>query len=1162
MGAFPLPENGQGNQLLLAGEGTILKIYDARSSKLVGCCKVFNSQVIHGIALRDGTVSGEKSIAIWGGRSFTFLSLGDIEGIISGAARTIESRENLASDWILDAAFSPSSKDLSCVFITAHNEAIQVSVDEEPNLKIKTLSSASRSILYSAHVTWISETSIMVAAGTVFGEIEIIVWSMDTEDKSESGSIRTTFTGHEGSIFGVQISPELKDANGNSMRILASCSDDRTIRLWDLSTLDLSLPVVDGGFKLSIKETGFGGNAASDSISSAIETRCIAKAMGHASRIWNVRFIVNKANASSKETQFNILSFGEDCTVQQWLLNGWPENSVVEMEDGAGSNFAAKAESTATLNHLETFVNHTGKHIWSTSLFDLGGGLTMVATGGADGGIATFEVRVQGTAIVRSADGFSDNFEQKHFKSKVYTPAEILEQFGGYIEEPPAPVEAVEEPDSVATETTADPMKKKKKAKKSHVAKKDTFNKYAFVNGTKLLFTTTFGKVIIQSERGSSSWEEVSLPAGCETALRSYSVTTSLSNQGAVLAGTSGKVFLYSARPKLDEIADLNCKVAGLFELQGLVSGLSSVLATTLGQSEATIITFDTVNPQKRTQSSIKLPPSFVVTSAGVVDHLLVLGCRSGRIALYDIAASSSSMSVVIDKSFECGDAITSIVTVPTSDQDLPHFVLTARNGKYGIFAMHKGFSNKDRILELLQYSLLPFGPMIEGASFVGSSLVIHGFRSQNFIAWDETKKREVLSVKCGGAHRNYAYATVCDVDGASVFAYTKASELCIHEQLESAFQIVKEGGHGREIKALAVSNSQQLIATAAEDTNIRIWSYAEQHSPMLNKLECHAVLRKHSAGIQHLQWAETAGGKSKYLFSAGGVEEFCVWAVSWIPGFGLGVVCEATLDDMSEERDLRIMSFHAVAVGGNEGGESTYLIAIAFSDSTIRVYWYDRSHGFEKLATGRYTSACLTQIHVIPMPTGETMVLTGSTDGHLQLWQIGDEDEDDDTNAHVELVMIERVKVHQSGIIAFDILPIGQADFIVATGGDDNAVALTCLGPAGFSVRTIMPSAHAAAVSGVTFVAHSHNTAENAGTFRFCTVGGDQKMRKWTIAVSAQVDEIGALTVEDMVWSEIEDVDEVSTTVSDAAGIATFGGRCSHKHCIVFGNGIEIFEV
>lgn len=1101
----------------------------------------------------------EVSIVIWGGRTFTFLSVDDINRIISGEKKGIPWKETLAADWILDAAFSPSSKDTSCVFITAHNEAVQVSMQQgrdEP--KMKAMSSASRSILYSAHVTWVSDTTIMVAAGTVFGEIEIIVWSMDGEGNTESGSVLTTFIGHEGSIFGVQISPELKNGDGTSGRIVASCSDDRTIRLWDLSALDLNIPVANCTSKLSLKDTGFGGKEASAPVAVQAESRCIAKAMGHASRIWKVRFIIKEDQKANERTAFNILSFGEDCTVQQWVFNGWPAVTEGLGNVSAGTKAGAEKQAPATLSHLGTYANHTGKHIWSTALRDLGHGSTIVATGGADGTIATIEVFVKNGSVLESTAKGNRTFGLESFRLQTYTPAGILEQFGGFTEEPIAPVETVDKPEAAEVPGTAG-EKKKKRAKKPPVAKKDAFNKYAFVNGADLLFTTTFGKVVVQQKQ-RSGWQDVTLPAGCENALRSYSVVASISDVSVLMAGATGKVLQYQSSSDLKEIASLNGKVAGIFKLPGLVSGYSSALATVLGQSQATIINIDNEKTQKHTQSTIDLSDSFVVTSAGVVDQLVVLGCRSGRIAVYDTFSSSARMSIIVDKSFDCRDAITSIVPLRTSNEKLPHFVVTARNGKYGVLAIHKGRDSQERILELLHYSTLPFGPMIEGASYVDSSLILYGFRSEHFIAWDETNQREIMSVKCGGAHRNYVFEIGANTDALAVFAYTKASELCIYEQVEPAFHIVKEGGHGREIKASAASDDQQLIATAAEDTNIRIWSYEEKHSPLKNKLQCHAVLRKHSAGIQHLQWAEAAGGKSKYLFSAGGVEEFCVWAVSWIPGFGLGVVCEATLDDLSEEGDLRIMSFHAVVVGGEEGGESTYLIAIAFSDSTIRVYWYDRSHGFEKLATGRYTSACLTQIHVMPMPTGETMVLTGSTDGHLQLWQVGDENEE--TNADVELIMTERVKVHQSAILAFDILPIGQADFIVATAGDDNAAALTCLGLAGFGFRTIIPSAHAAAVNGVTFVTHSHNTAENAGTFRFCTVGGDQKVKKWTIAVSAQIDQMGQLTVQDMLWKEMRDDDDVSTTVSDAAGIVTFSGRCSHKHCMVFGNGIEIFEV
>jgi WD40 repeat protein len=100
------------------------------------------------------------------------------------------------------------------------------------------LTSSTRSILYSAHLFWESQNCVLVAAGTAFGEIIYWSWSHDA-DMGATSHVHRVFLGHEGSVFGVRISKELpSDCCQNLKRIIASCSDDRTIRIWDVSDVD------------------------------------------------------------------------------------------------------------------------------------------------------------------------------------------------------------------------------------------------------------------------------------------------------------------------------------------------------------------------------------------------------------------------------------------------------------------------------------------------------------------------------------------------------------------------------------------------------------------------------------------------------------------------------------------------------------------------------------------------------------------------------------------------------------------------------------------------------------------------------------------------------------------------------------------------------------
>lgn len=232
---------------LLVGQGPILKKYNWKSGTFSTSKPIFARNNIHGISIQH-----DARIVAWGGRSIIVLDL-DLN-ILCGGERSL-------NEWIMYSTFS--NKGL--LIQTAHNSVLCV----DP-LSFDTLDIASceeNSILYSGTILTLGDRTL-VAAGTVLGGV--VAWDLDTRQ------VLFKFTQHEGSIFGVVFS-----ADG---RYLVSCSDDRSIRLWDMST----------GHQKAI-------------------------GWGHHARIWGLYFLED-SNSNSEE--ISIISVSEDCTARYWKLDG------------------------------------------------------------------------------------------------------------------------------------------------------------------------------------------------------------------------------------------------------------------------------------------------------------------------------------------------------------------------------------------------------------------------------------------------------------------------------------------------------------------------------------------------------------------------------------------------------------------------------------------------------------------------------------------------------------------------------------------------------------------------------------------------------------------------------------------------------------------------
>lgn len=1055
-----------GDNVILAGEGNLLRAYDVTTKQALASLRVFDGQAVHGILLGQAE---SQSVLVMGGSMIKYCHL-LFNG--EGSLELIPDCLRKATDWILDAALSnnePDGRDGLVAFVTAHNALAIAEMTEfglTKTLSRRTINVAmpgSNCLLYSAHVTWLSPSKCLIASGTAFGDI--IVWSaiITREDGVFRADAQThyTFSAHEGSVFGVQISPEHYGLEaGNNRRLLASCSDDRTIRVWDVSNISAKSPTLT---QLQ-RDTGFGSGSATDQHAPP----CIAKAMGHVSRIWQVRFLHHPTETHGQQDEaMHIMSFGEDASNISWTLRPHRPSA------GDAPPYALKQESVQTA--------HSVKNIWSVAVAPHGG----IATGGADGSIA-----------MRASDYRATN----------------------------------------TTEIECSPLGIENRQGKLRA--------YAFVD---------HGVLVASTDDSSLAMITVDAPGGANTSavsshlsgFRGYSVVASVPGL-AFIAGTNGTVYLYNhLHAEVVELCNTGRKTAGLFACvtqENSNERGASLLVTSVGTSDALLLRV-TPDVEPRTNGVFKvtqqwqlgLAQSFIVTSFAQTCHdgvvTVFLGARNGSIALYDInskfAQSANLYSTYIHDA-HAKEAVTALDWTqgrsPSHDDGFLHS--TGRDGTHAVHRLHR---IKDSwTFELVHQLSLPFGPNIEGlASLANNHLLVWGFRNKRFVAYDVTVQREIMSVECGGAHRNWAFQPRAE---GGTFVWTKASRVYQHTQPNLRYHLINSGNHGREIKAVAVSHtSPQLIATGAEDTDIKISTFDEQDGFL-----CMQTLRKHITGIQHLQWSDDC----RYLFSSGGFEEFFIWRITTgLPTIAVGVVCTSA-HPSNGTSDLRIMGFQVTeeCSAGVEVG-TRFKIAMVYSDSTVKLWRYE-AETWTLVAIGDYLTACVTQ--ALCLNTGGYRLVTAATDGHLLVWGNSDE--------VGTLTWTKRHKVHQNAILGVASCKLSDGSHLFVTGGDDNAIGVTRSAKSGELRTLLLPHAHAAAVTGVAVVSSS------SGRLLVASASIDQRLKLWQVDI-----DIGRTGVDGVNVKRLQDV---FTAVADASSLELCRLGDGSIGLLVCGVGMDMWKV
>ncbi|KAI0170460.1 hypothetical protein BJ166DRAFT_516082 [Pestalotiopsis sp. NC0098] len=1108
-----------GRLYLLAGEDNHVKLYDVETSEFRGDIGLFPAQSVHGIAVSAGGGGGKKQrILVWGGYSVAILPTDLVEAVVSDGRDGVSTMTRPvvveAADWVFEGIVSPHAPD-ELALLTAHNDLIRARYDEESGrIEFRETVSPSRPILYSGNLAWEEPDCILVAAGTVFGEI--VVWKYSAiPGQDPRCEVLFMFSGHEGSIFGVHVSPIIHLETGESLRLLASCSDDRTIRVWDITDpQDLSSGTRDEYQRkiLAVRQTGF-GDSIEESSAEESSARCLAVAMGHISRIWQVEFPQSQAQLSS--ASIDLWSFGEDATAQKWSLSlGTPETPSDSI--GKAQTPDLPTRTRGQLKNEAVYANHNGKNIWAHAITTDQNGQLLVVTGASDGKLAVIgnSLRITEERTLDEVPAMPEIVQNEDDTVVLAPDATTLAAESDL----PVPAPELDPENDNPDSKVAKPKKKKNKVKKPV---KDFFNRYALLSDGTVLTSTKNGRFFVGNAIKGSSWEQLFLPDHFGEASSTYAVVKGSFDASAAYVGTAeGDVFVYhSGGPsEFKHVARVHGKVADIFPLETSSEDhdreyqRKQVLVTVLGSDSASLLELDGASVIKEVQ--VPVDRRSTVTSAAIHSSFMVLGSRTGYITMLEVA-DDKTYEVKTSVEPKTNDCVTSIIFLPPQpdDESAVNFLTTSRDGRFRIYTLYK-FPESLRVTMIHETSP-PFGPIIEGAWLAaaeddvhgGLDLILYGFRSTKFVVWNETQRREVASIECGGGHRTFVYdpsPRQTASSGGFRLVWTQASQLCFFSQTHAPHRALKPGGHGREIKAVATSGD--LVATAAEDTTIRIWSHDDKKPP-----RCLAVLESHTAGIQSMKWH----GQS-HLFSSGGNKEFFVWRLGQLRSAYRGQIavrCEAVYPDRTDDLDLRIMNFD-VSCMTNDTEDPSFLISMALSNSTLLAYAYSEAAGFRLVARGAYTGACMTLVQHLHVDNNNDddsgaatiQVLTAATDGYLTIWE-----------AHVSLYPSQTeasefqtklvTRAHQSTMKSLAVgtapppSPGGETSYLVATGGDDDAVGAVHLrrdpstGQFAVASKSVVRSAHAAAVTGLALLSVSPETAVLA------SCSNDQRVKRWEVA-------------------------------------------------------------
>ncbi|CDK24429.1 unnamed protein product [Kuraishia capsulata CBS 1993] len=542
-------------------------------------------------------------------------------------------------------------------------------------------------------------------------------------------------------------------------------------------------------------------------------------------------------------------------------------------------------------------------------------------------------------------------------------------------------------------------------------------------------------------------------------------------------------------------------------------------------------------------KSTLKLPKPdtrFVSSSLAydVQNDWILISSRYTTLVMYEL---SSQTLLHTWKKFVPGDTVSS-VRVSLSAKNKVVFSVVIRDGSYYYLEVTNEIGE-------IQSSILGENRIQKGflegmLESDNGDILLYGFRSSQFFVWNETQQYEVFTETCGGPHRQWLFKRL---EGDSfMFMYTRASS--INVRVTGKFPLhsraINVGNNGREIRSISIqqkvrADRTNLMLTGSEDTCIRL-SVVDDAKHIKNVWS----ERKHVSGIQKVKFID-----SNLAISSAAREELFVWSIDDTYPKRPYISVLATLAPTSANPDLRIMDFDTVPVLEAEKTVG-YLLATVYSDSAIRIWYFDlKSRSFKLLVEDRYSTCCLLDAALITREAA-LYLMTGATDGYISVWNITEILDSSlsvsggkcllqslKTDASTKLPeCLVKQQIHQSGIKSVDIRSTPEAVYII-TGGDDNSLSLLRLfsrNPSSLEVLSLVANAASSTITSVEFIPDS---------LKVFATSVDQIIRIWDYSVDDQLtlEKKEYVTVADTGCSAVASIGDKPIGFVGGAGLSVY---------------------